>query len=156
MLCHSLVVVATSLLAASAHTVLKSREGSGIALKRQQDQDSTCIVYGIDFQNDASYFINNESNEDFTLVTQFEGCRCYRRADNCWLAADSLTGNNDTASILLVNDDTSDEYECTPVPTVPQDTSQLSVCPIKKNQIATGSYSILTIGNNGNGNPFCI
>ncbi|KAK5683853.1 hypothetical protein LTS10_003716 [Elasticomyces elasticus] len=110
---------------------------SNVALqRRQQDPDSTCSVFGIDFQGGGSYFINSASNENFTFVSEFEGC------------------NNDTASVLLVNNQSSDEYECSIIPTTPDDVSMLSSCPIMKSQLSSGSWSILTLGNNGNGNPF--
>lgn len=104
--------------------------------ERQENADSTCLSYGIDFVEGGSYFINTLSNASFTTVSQFSGC------------------NNDTASILLVNDSTEEEYECTSVPTVPNDVSQMSTCPILKSQMTSGEWSILVIGNNGNGNPF--
>ena len=105
-------------------------------LRRQNNADSTCYAYGIDFQNGGDYFINTLSNESFTCVSQFEGC------------------NEGQASIMLVNDDTGDEYECSSVDTMPDNTDRLSTCPILKNQMTSGDWSILALGNNGNGNPF--
>ncbi|KAK5118218.1 hypothetical protein LTR85_008198 [Meristemomyces frigidus] len=104
--------------------------------KRQMNANSTCQVFGIDFQNGGSYFLNINSTTDFMAVSQFQSC------------------NNDTASILLVNDDTGDQYDCNSVPTVPDGVSQAPTCPIEKSQLVSGNYSLLTIGNNGNGNPF--
>ncbi|KAF2166072.1 hypothetical protein M409DRAFT_66957 [Zasmidium cellare ATCC 36951] len=102
-----------------------------------QRDDGVCYAFGIDFQDGGSYFIDSRSNASFTAVSQFEGCQ------------------NDTSYILLVNDETGDQYECSSVPTVPEDTAQLSTCPIEKNQMATGNWSILAIGNNGaEGDPF--
>ncbi|KAK4494328.1 hypothetical protein PRZ48_014626 [Zasmidium cellare] len=102
-----------------------------------QRDDGVCYAYGIDFQDGGSYFIDSRSNVSFTAVSQFEGCQ------------------NDTSYILLVNDDTGDQFECSSVPTVPEDTAQLSTCPIEKNQMATGNWTILAIGNNGaDGDPF--
>ena len=43
--------------------------------KRQQDSNSNCSVFGIDYQNGGSYFIDTSVNVDFTLVSQFEGCK---------------------------------------------------------------------------------
>jgi hypothetical protein len=37
---------------------------------------------------------------------------------------------------------------------VPTNTSQLSTCPLEKDQMSTGEWTILVIGNNGDGNPF--
>ncbi|KAK0944686.1 hypothetical protein LTR29_003913 [Friedmanniomyces endolithicus] len=103
---------------------------------RQDGGDSACSVFGIDFQGGGSYFINSNSNDNFTLVAEFEGCQ------------------NDTADIILVNDQTSDEYECSPLPAVPDDTRQMSTCPVLKSQMSSGNWSILTLGNNGNEDPF--
>ena len=103
---------------------------------RQMNTNSTCNAYGIDFQDGGSYFINTNSNASFTCVTKFEGC------------------NNDQADIMLVNEATGDEYDCTQVNTVPDDEAMLSTCPILKSQITSGDYLILVLGNNGNGNPF--
>ena len=104
--------------------------------KRQQNANSTCVAYGIDFQDGGDYFINTNSNDSFTCVTKFEGC------------------NNDQADVMLVNENTGDEYECTNVNTVPDDEAMLSTCPVLKNQLTSGEYLILVLGNNGNGNPF--
>jgi hypothetical protein len=62
--------------------------------------------------------------------------------------------NNDTAQIILSNAATGDEYYCTDVNTVPDNTSQVSTCPIMKNQLTNGTWIIIETGNNGNGNPF--
>lgn len=37
---------------------------------------------------------------------------------------------------------------------VPDNTSQMTTCPIEKDQMASGEWSILVIGNNADGNPF--
>jgi hypothetical protein len=66
---------------------------------RQEDPTSNCSVYGIDFVDGGSYFINSESTVDFTTVQQFSGC------------------NDDSADVLLVQQSTEDEWECTSVPT---------------------------------------
>jgi hypothetical protein len=76
-----------------------SSAASGLLETRQDDIDSTCLVYGIDYVDGGSYFIDSSSTSDFTAVQQFDNC------------------NNDTASILLVQQSTEDEYECSSVPT---------------------------------------
>jgi hypothetical protein len=111
---------------------------TGDVFKRQDNVNSTCNVFGIDFQNGGSYFINTASNSNFTAVTQFEGC------------------DNATASVQLVDNDSGDQYYCSSVLTVPNDVSQISTCPILKSQIMSGNWSILTLGNNGDGNPFAV
>lgn len=105
-------------------------------LKRQMNASSVCTTFGVDFQSGGNYFINSNSNESFTLVSKFEGC------------------NDDLASLMLVNKDTTDQYDCGQVPTVPNDTPQLATCQILKNQLVSGTYLIIAIGNNGNGEPF--
>ncbi|KAF7186501.1 hypothetical protein HII31_12203 [Pseudocercospora fuligena] len=101
------------------------------------DEDSICYSYGIDYQNGGSYFIDSRSNASFTCVSQFESCV------------------EDTYSnIILVNDDTGDQVLCTDVPTTPELVSQMSTCPIRKDEMTSGDWSIIAIGNNGDGSPF--
>ena len=138
------------LLASTATSVLAFN-----LLTRQDSPTSNCSVYGIDFVDGGSYFINSNSTANFTVVQQFSGC------------------NDDSASVLLVQQSTEDEWECTSVPTgkyfsrataqdlavlihhtVPSNTSQLSTCPLEKDQMSSGEWTILVIGNNGDGNPF--
>lgn len=133
-------VIATAAFAVVGHcgpAPVASRNAVSIA-KRQMNADSTCQVFGIDFQSGGSYFINVASNADFMTVTDFEGC------------------NNDTASIMLINNDIGDQYYCTSIPTVPDDTPEMSTCPVEKSQLVSGNYSIISLGNNGNGNPFAV
>lgn len=66
---------------------------------RQDNANSTCLVYGIDFVDDGSYFINSNSTANFTAVQQFDDC------------------NDDSAHVLLVQQSTEDEWECTSVET---------------------------------------
>ncbi|KAF2691054.1 hypothetical protein K458DRAFT_355509 [Lentithecium fluviatile CBS 122367] len=97
--------------------------------------DSICYSYGVDFVDEGHYFINTLSSENFTSVSTFEGC------------------NEDTSEVLFV-DPAGDEYLCSQIPTLPDDTPQLSTCPILKSQMAPGDYILLLIGNNDNGQPF--
>lgn len=139
------------LLASTATSVL----ASNLLTTRQDSPTSNCSVYGIDFVDGGSYFINSNSTANFSVVQQFSGC------------------NDDSASVLLVQQSTEDEWECTSVPTgqyfsrataqnstvliqlsVPSDTSQLSTCPLEDDQMSSGEWTILVIGNNGDGNPF--
>ena len=139
------------LLASTATSVL----AFNLLTTRQDSPTSNCSVYGIDFVDGGSYFINSNSTANFTVVQQFSGC------------------NDDSASVLLVQQSTEDEWECTSVPTgmyfnrataqdlavlihhtVPSNTSQLSTCPLEKDQMSSGEWTILVIGNNGDGNPF--
>lgn len=72
---------------------------SGLLETRQDYANSTCSVFGIDFVDGGSYFINSNSTSDFSCVQQFDCC------------------NDDSASILLVEQSTEDEWECSSVPT---------------------------------------
>ena len=99
------------------------------------DPNSVCNTFGIDFVDGNSYFINTLSNDSFTCVSEFEGC------------------NADVADIMLVLPD-GDELICSEVQTTPDDTPEMSTCPIQKSQMVSGEYLILIMGNNGDGNPF--
>jgi hypothetical protein len=99
------------------------------------DPNSVCFSYGVDFVDEGHYFINTNSNESFTCVSTFQGC------------------NEDVADILLV-DPSGDEYLCTQVGTTPADTPKLSTCPILKNQMVSGDWIIIVVGNNDDGFPF--
>jgi len=76
-----------------------SAAASGLLETRQDDPNSTCLVYGIDYVDGGSYFIDSSNTANFTAVQQFDHC------------------NNDFASILLVQQSTENEYECSSVPT---------------------------------------
>ncbi|RDI78889.1 hypothetical protein Vi05172_g11030 [Venturia inaequalis] len=102
---------------------------------QQRDPNSTCVTFGIDFQDGGSYFINQNSTEQFTAVSQFEGC------------------NADYADIWFVPP-SGDELTCSTVPTTPSDTNIITTCPVSKDQLNSGQYSILIFGNNGDGFPF--
>ena len=146
------MLISSLLLLASTAT---SALASSLLTTRQDSPTSNCSVYGIDFVDGGSYFINSNSTANFTVVQQFSGC------------------NDDEASLLLVQQSTEDEWECTSIPTgkhftrtnaqdsavlihhkVPSNTSQLSTCPLEKDQMSSGEWTILVIGNNGDGNPF--
>ncbi|QSZ32010.1 hypothetical protein DSL72_001579 [Monilinia vaccinii-corymbosi] len=93
-----------------------------------------CASYGIDFQNGASYFINNLDNSNFTTVTQFVGC----------------TG---IADVIIVGPD-ENSWLCSDVPTQPDNVNELSTCPLLKNEMYSGSWTIVILGNNGNSSSF--
>ncbi|KAI9664628.1 MAG: hypothetical protein M1821_006074 [Bathelium mastoideum] len=94
-----------------------------------------CVSYGVDFQNGGTYFQNSLSSAPFTFVSEFEGCQ------------------NDTAQNILV-DPNGDEYLCTDTPLTPDDTPEMSTCPLDKDQLFSGDWSILILSNNGdNGDP---
>ncbi|ORY12816.1 hypothetical protein BCR34DRAFT_563053 [Clohesyomyces aquaticus] len=89
-----------------------------------------CVSFGMDFQNGGNYFQNSLSNDNFTFVSQFEGCQ------------------NDTAYNILV-DPEGDQTECSDTNLLPSDTNQLSTCPIEKSQLYSGDWAVLVISNNG-------
>lgn len=94
------------------------------------DPDSVCYSYGVDFVDEGHYFINSLSTDPFTSVSTFKGC------------------NTGVANILLVDPDDA-EYLCDDIPTTPADIPQLSKCPIQKNQMSSGHWLLLVLGNNG-------
>ncbi|KAL9096899.1 MAG: hypothetical protein Q9165_000863 [Trypethelium subeluteriae] len=97
--------------------------------------NSVCYSFGIDFVDGGSYFINTNSNDNFTCVSQFEGC------------------NSDVADIIL-QDPNGNDYDCGTVPTTPDDVSEMATCAITKSQIFSGEWIIFILGNNLDGNPF--
>lgn len=107
-------------------------------------EDSTpggiCYSYGVDFIDEGHYFIDSQSTEAFSAVSYFQGC------------------NDDKADVLLVApEDTPGETEflCDEILTTPADENKLSTCPIKKNQMNSGHWLLLVLGNNGKGGqPF--
>jgi hypothetical protein len=101
-----------------------------LAVSDVYDPDSVCYSYGVDFLDEGSYFINSLSSDPFTSVSTFKGC------------------NTDVADILLVDPDDT-EYLCDEIPTTPADTPQLSKCPILKDQMSSGHWILLILGNNG-------
>ncbi|RMY60460.1 hypothetical protein D0865_01520 [Hortaea werneckii] len=106
--------------------------------RRQNNAGSTCQVFGLDFQDGGSYFLNSNSSQNLMASYQFRGC------------------NDATADVMLVNMNNGDQYFCSSVPTVPDNTTQVSICPVQHGQLMTANYSIITLGNNGNGNPFAV
>lgn len=94
----------------------------------------TCLSYGVDFQSNGNYFQNISSTDPFTFASLFEGC------------------DNDVANNILV-DPNGDEIQCSDTPLQPDDTIQLSTCPMDKDQLWTGDWSVLVISNNGDADP---
>ncbi|KAI7280194.1 hypothetical protein KC345_g4915 [Hortaea werneckii] len=107
-------------------------------VRRQNNADSTCQVFGLDFQDGGSYFLNSNSSQNLVASYQFRGC------------------NDAIADVMLVNMNNGDQYFCSSVPTVPDNSTQVSTCPVQHSQLTTANYSIITLGNNGKGNPFAV
>lgn len=99
------------------------------------DPNSICYAYGVDFVDESSYFINSLSAEQFTSVSYFQGC------------------NLGLADVLFVDPD-DDEYLCSQLQTTPENEFKMSTCPIRKNQMVSGHWLLLVLGNNGDGQPF--
>ncbi|KAK7613947.1 hypothetical protein JOL62DRAFT_636351 [Phyllosticta paracitricarpa] len=96
----------------------------------QDDQTQTCFSYGMDFQGGRTYFQNIASNDNFTFVQEFEGCK------------------NDSALNFLV-DPSGNQIQCSSTPLQPDDADQMSTCPITKSKLISGAWSILIMSNNG-------
>ncbi|KAK5723634.1 hypothetical protein LTR15_005333 [Elasticomyces elasticus] len=94
----------------------------------------TCQSFGVDFVPGGSYFQNSLSSDPFTAVQEFEGC------------------DNDTAHNVLV-DPNGDQYECSLTLLQPDDTEQTTTCPLDKDQLYTGDWSLLVLSNNGDCDP---
>ncbi|KAJ4295298.1 hypothetical protein N0V90_007309 [Kalmusia sp. IMI 367209] len=106
-------------------------------LKGRRDVEpgvAECHSYGMDFQSNGYYFQNSLSNDYFTFVEQFEDC------------------NPDVAYNVIV-DPTGNQNLCTETSLTPDDVDMLSTCPLRKNQLVSGNWSIIVISNNGDGIP---
>lgn len=105
----------------------------------QTNNTGICYSWGVDFIDEGSYFINSASTEQFTAVSYFRGC------------------NEDVADVLLVapEGDQVGEYLCSQVPTTPDNENQLSTCPIQKDQMISGHWLLLVLGNNGDCGQSC-
>ncbi|KAL1652237.1 hypothetical protein SLS58_000364 [Diplodia intermedia] len=89
-----------------------------------------CQSFGMDFQGGGEYFQNSASSDPFTFVQQFEGCQ----ADN-------------STNILV--DPSGDQYTCTNTPMKPDDVDELSTCPLLKQNLTSGAWSLMILSNNG-------
>lgn len=122
----------------SFHTafLLATTVGVSLANDQQDDDDyvNPCKSYGIDFQNKQHYFQNISSNDPFTFVSTFEGCQ------------------PDFANNILY-DPTGEQYLCSDTALTPDDEYQLSTCPLLKNQLWSGAWSVAIISNNGDAEP---
>jgi hypothetical protein len=105
----------------------------------KSDPNAICYSYGVDFIDEGHYFINSQLSEKFSSVSYFQGC------------------NQDIADVLLVEPEgvSSQEYLCDQISTYPENETKLSTCPIQKNQMISGHWLLLVLGNNGDdGQPF--
>ncbi|KAF2400759.1 hypothetical protein EJ06DRAFT_521461 [Trichodelitschia bisporula] len=97
-------------------------------------QDNPCKSFGVDFQDGGSYFQNQLSSDPFTFVQQFQGCA----ADN-------------SQNILV--DPQGDQVQCSDTPLLPDNTPEMSTCPLTKSQMISGPWSVVILSNNGNAAP---
>ncbi|KAH7080371.1 hypothetical protein BKA63DRAFT_407796 [Paraphoma chrysanthemicola] len=105
----------------------------------RSDPNSICYSYGVDFVDEGNYFINSQLTEKFSSVSYFKGC------------------NQDIADVLLVEPEgvNAQEYLCDQIPTYPESDLKTSTCPVQKNQMISGHWLLLVLGNNGDdGQPF--
>lgn len=100
----------------------------------QDEPENPCKSFGIDFQDEGSYFQNISSHDPFTFVSTFEGCQ------------DDLANN-------IIVDPNGDQYMCSDTPLQPSDAYQMSTCPLTKNSLWSGDWSVIIISNNGDADP---
>ncbi|KAF2165342.1 hypothetical protein M409DRAFT_24191 [Zasmidium cellare ATCC 36951] len=100
----------------------------------QDNCTTTCQSFGVDFVDGGSYFQNVDSTQPFTAVQEFEGCQ------------------DDESNNILV-DPSGEQYECSKTPLTPDDTRQTVTCPIDKDQLTSGEWSLIIISNNGQCDP---
>ncbi|KAF2719942.1 hypothetical protein K431DRAFT_271721 [Polychaeton citri CBS 116435] len=111
--------------------VLSQLAGAALALTFAATAYADCESYGIDFQNNGSYFQNNLVSDPFTALQQFSGCE------------------NDISHNILVDPD-GDQWECSESYLQPDNTPQVVNCTDwPKSSMYSGDWSILIISNNG-------
>ncbi|KAH0290104.1 hypothetical protein KCU84_g17979, partial [Aureobasidium melanogenum] len=95
---------------------------------------SACESYGVDFKNNGDYFININSNESFTAVSEFYDCQ-------------------EPARTILITPKNQTIF-CSDVATSPDYADETTTCPILKNQMYSGDWTLLLLDNNGNASTF--
>lgn len=100
-----------------------------------QVASAACDSYAIDFKNGGNYFINKNSNESFTAVSQFSGC----------------TG---IANVVLVAPNAKESFYCSDIATSSDYTDVTTTCPIQKNQMYSGDWKLVILNNNGDNPSF--
>ncbi|KAF2116396.1 hypothetical protein BDV96DRAFT_645720 [Lophiotrema nucula] len=108
--------------------------GVRTVLAQDDDTPNPCVSYGMDFQNGGSYFQNSNSNDNFTFVSEFDGCQA------------------DFAYNILI-DPAGDQWECSNTNLTPDGADMLSSCPLLKSQLSSGPWSVVIISNNGDAQP---
>ncbi|KAL1792129.1 hypothetical protein ACET3X_009880 [Alternaria dauci] len=124
-----------------SRSVLFTAAAASIAFVRAAPQfdvpsdGAVCYSYGVDFIDEGSYFIDSALTEGFSAVSYFQGCNKNGKADVMLIAPDDAPGEK--------------EYICDQIPTTPDNENELSKCPIQKNQMISGHWLLLVLGNNG-------
>lgn len=77
---------------------------------------------------------------------------CSSPKRQCLLHLNREGCNPDTAYNILV-DTVGDQLLCSDTNLTPDDTDQLSTCPIEKSELVSGNWSVIIISNNGDGEP---
>lgn len=93
-----------------------------------------CESYGVDFKDNRDYFINIKSNESFTAASEFYNCQ-------------------EPARAILITPKNQSIF-CSDVPTSPDYTDETTTCPILKNQMYSGDWTLILLDNNGNASTF--
>ncbi|KAK6008414.1 hypothetical protein QM012_000317 [Aureobasidium pullulans] len=95
---------------------------------------SACESFGVDFKDNGDYFININSNDSFTAVSEFYNCQ-------------------EPARAILITPRNQSIF-CSDVATSPDYTDETTTCPILKNQMYSGDWTLLLLDNNGNASTF--
>jgi hypothetical protein len=91
----------------------------------------------MDFQDGGSYFININSTDNFTSVTQFSGNTSFKNESAT--SHRTVGCETDNADIWFVPPN-GEEIECSSIPTTPDDTDETSTW-----LVATALYTDLTV-----------
>lgn len=88
-------------------------------------QGQGCLSYGIDFQNNGTYFINSASSDYFTAVNQFSGELSMYSSCSMANLTDLGCQPNTNASVWFVQPN-GDELDCSELPTTPDYTNEMT------------------------------
>lgn len=90
------------------------------------DENSVCQSFGVDFQDEGSYFINTNSNESFSSVSYFEGNSRVSCQIGEGFSPVCAGCNPDNAYVMLVDVNGDRQFDCSTLPTTPDDVDQTS------------------------------
>lgn len=83
-----------------------------------------CRSFGVDYKDGETYFINSNSADQFTAISQFQGIWIIIPSKECF-SYKFLDCSADNANIFLVQP-SSVEVQCSDVPTTPDNTNEIS------------------------------